>query len=273
MSPEQLEAGEVDHRSDIFAVGAVCYELLSYTEAFAGADTRQVERRVMAGKPVPLASLVPGIDPEIDEIIQRALKKDPNKRYQDAATFEKALERVRARLGADDPPGSARPTPPPPQSDGRQVASGQGRSRVPARARGRSHQVARGGAAIRGRGARRGSVARRRARVSGGLRAAQRAARDASRRIAIRRFRRVRRPAAPRSARRQAAQAARVGGLGGTSWRNRGKHRRRGREHRGDRRRQDGCRWWSGVPVARALDPRGRQPVGRPNGCRRLAKG
>ena len=61
---------------------------------------------------------MPGIDPEIDEIIQRALKKDPNKRYQDAATFEKALERVRARLGTDDPPGLPRPTPPPPQSAG-----------------------------------------------------------------------------------------------------------------------------------------------------------
>ena len=118
MSPEQLEAGEVDHRSDIFAVGAVCYELLSYTEAFAGSDTRMIERRVLAGKPVPLASLVPGLDPEIDEIIQRALKKDPNKRYQDAATFEKALDRVRARIGADAPQDLPRPTPPSPQSAG-----------------------------------------------------------------------------------------------------------------------------------------------------------
>ena len=58
-----------------------------------------VERKVLAGKPTPLATLVPGIDPEIDEIIQRALKKEPNKRYQDAATFEKALERVRATHG------------------------------------------------------------------------------------------------------------------------------------------------------------------------------
>jgi serine/threonine protein kinase len=112
MSPEQLEAGEVDHRSDIFAVGAVCYELLSNTEAFAGSDTRMVERRVLTGKPTPLATLVPGIDPEIDEIIQRALKKEPNKRYQDAATFEKALERVRARMGPDDAP--ALPPPPAP---------------------------------------------------------------------------------------------------------------------------------------------------------------
>ena len=70
--------------------------------------------RCCAGKPTPLASLVPGIDPEIDEIIQRALKKDPNKRYQDAATFEKALERVRARMGPDDAPALPPPPPAPP---------------------------------------------------------------------------------------------------------------------------------------------------------------
>jgi serine/threonine protein kinase len=114
MSPEQIEGGEVDHRSDIFAVGAVCYELFSYSEAFSGANTRQIERRVLQAKPASLASVVPGLDPEIDEIVQRALKRDPNKRYQDAATFEKALDRVRARM-EPEPQGERRPTPPPPQ--------------------------------------------------------------------------------------------------------------------------------------------------------------
>ena len=116
MSPEQIEGGEVDHRSDIFAVGAVCYELLSYDEAFSGTNTRQIESRVLRGQPVPLASLVPGLDPEIDEIVLRALKRDPNKRYQDAATFERALERLRSRLGPDAPGPPHRPTPPPPQN-------------------------------------------------------------------------------------------------------------------------------------------------------------
>jgi serine/threonine-protein kinase len=109
MSPEQIEGGEVDHRSDIFAVGAVCYELLSYDEAFAGTNTRQIEMQVLRGKPKPLASL--GLDPEIDEIVLRALKTDPNKRYQDAATFERALARLRARLGPDSQ-GPHRLTPP-----------------------------------------------------------------------------------------------------------------------------------------------------------------
>jgi serine/threonine protein kinase len=123
MSPEQIEGGEVDHRSDIFAVGAVCYELLAYDEAFSGANTRQIESRVLRGQPAPLASVVPGLDPEIDEIVLRALKRDPNKRYQDAATFEKALERLRARMGPDASAPPRRPSPPPPP----QRASGKSR--------------------------------------------------------------------------------------------------------------------------------------------------
>jgi serine/threonine protein kinase len=113
MSPEQIEGGEVDHRSDIFAVGAVCYELLSYDEAFTGNNTRQIEMQVLRGQPKPLATL--GLDPEIDEIVLRALKRDPNKRYQDAATFERALARLRSRLGPDTGP-QHRLTPPPPQN-------------------------------------------------------------------------------------------------------------------------------------------------------------
>src|SRR5262245_7637327 len=114
MSPEQIEGGEVDHRSDIFAVGAVCYELLSYDEAFSGADTQQIENRVLQAQPTPLASIVAGLDPEIDEIVLRAMKRDPNKRYQDAATFERALARLRAKMTSEPAPPPRRPTPPPP---------------------------------------------------------------------------------------------------------------------------------------------------------------
>ena len=45
MSPEQLEAGRVDHRSDIFGVGAVSYELIAYAEAFPGSTIEQIERK------------------------------------------------------------------------------------------------------------------------------------------------------------------------------------------------------------------------------------
>ncbi|MPY91463.1 MAG: protein kinase [Luteitalea sp.] len=121
MSPEQIEGGEIDRRSDLFAVGSVCYELLSYREAFSGTNTREVEHKVLHGQSAPLTSLIEGLNPEIEQIIARALEKDPGRRYQDAVTLEEDLERQRWRLGPSDtaPPPAARPTPPPSESSGR----------------------------------------------------------------------------------------------------------------------------------------------------------
>lgn len=104
MSPEQIEGGEIDRRSDIFAVGAVCYELISFREAFTGANTRQVENKVLQSQPERLTSLIPGLDPEFEQIINRALAKDPNDRYQDAASLEEAFERMRWRIGREPTP-------------------------------------------------------------------------------------------------------------------------------------------------------------------------
>ena len=57
------------------------------TSSTRGANTQAIERRVLQGQPAPLTALVPGLDPEVNEIVMRALKREPVKRYQDAATF------------------------------------------------------------------------------------------------------------------------------------------------------------------------------------------
>ncbi len=120
MSPEQIEGGEIDCRSDLFAVGTVLYELLSYREAFSGGTTRQIENKVLEEQPAPLASFVQGIDPDITAIVARALEKDRNRRFQSAEEFEQALEHQRWRLGpAASTPPPARPTPPPAPTPGR----------------------------------------------------------------------------------------------------------------------------------------------------------
>ncbi len=115
MSPEQIEGGEIDRRSDIFAVGAVCYELISYREAFSGTNTRQVENKVLQSQPERLTTLIPDIDPEIEQIINRALAKDPKDRFQDATSLEEAFERIRWRVGPSQTPlpTLVRPTPSP----------------------------------------------------------------------------------------------------------------------------------------------------------------
>lgn len=119
MSPEQIEGNEVDHRSDLFAVGAVAYELLSAQEAFSGGTTKQVERKVLQAQPAPLLSLVPDLDPAIADIVATALEKDPNRRYQDAVSVEEALHEQLRRLGRTDTPVPPRATPQPGLARGR----------------------------------------------------------------------------------------------------------------------------------------------------------
>jgi serine/threonine protein kinase len=114
MSPEQYEGAEIDRRSDIFAVGAVFYELLAYREAFPGSTTRQIEKRVLESEPERLTSQISGLDPEIEAVVAKALQKDPDKRFQDAAQMERALTKVWWRLGlAESVSASPRATPPP----------------------------------------------------------------------------------------------------------------------------------------------------------------
>ena len=122
MSPEQIEGDEIDHRSDIFAVGAVFYELLSYREAFSGNSTRQIENKVLQAAPAPLVSLIPDLDPEIAAIVTQALQKEPGNRFQDAESLERALEHQRQRLGPAAlarPPARGTPPPRPTPSPGR----------------------------------------------------------------------------------------------------------------------------------------------------------
>jgi tRNA A-37 threonylcarbamoyl transferase component Bud32 len=104
MSPEQIEGADIDARSDIFAVGAVAYELFTGHEAFSGANTRQIERKVLEAQPTPILSLVRDLDPAICKIVGCALEKDPNRRYQDAQAMEEALEQQRVRLGRTETP-------------------------------------------------------------------------------------------------------------------------------------------------------------------------
>src|SRR5688572_1935397 len=112
MSPEQYEGAEIDRRSDIFAVGAVFYELLAYREAFPGKTTRQIEKKVLESEPERLTTQIDGLDPDIEAVVTKALQKNPDRRFQDAAEMERALTKVWWRLGLAEPTLSApRPTP------------------------------------------------------------------------------------------------------------------------------------------------------------------
>ena len=106
MAPE-LFMGQMDYRSDIFAIGAVCYELLSYQKAFDGETAFAVIGKIVLEKPAPLADICPGVDPAIVEIVNRALEKEPAQRYQDLDEMRADIKRVAVSLAAGDTASSS----------------------------------------------------------------------------------------------------------------------------------------------------------------------
>ena len=102
MAPEQMDGSQVDHRGDIFAVGLIFYELLSYRRAFAGDSTATVLYRIVHEQPPPLAELVPGLDDGLLAIVNRALAKQPADRYPDLKGLIADLDAVVARAEQDE---------------------------------------------------------------------------------------------------------------------------------------------------------------------------
>jgi serine/threonine-protein kinase len=92
MAPEQIAGGPVDRRSDLFAAGALAYELLTYRRAFSGASMGSVIDLILHSTPEPIRSVVPEIGADVVAIVTRALEKTPEARYQDAADMERDLQ-------------------------------------------------------------------------------------------------------------------------------------------------------------------------------------
>jgi hypothetical protein len=104
MSPEQVTGAPVDQRSDIFSVGLVLYEMLAYQKAFPGKALTEVLDRIVHGAPEPLSEVRRGIDPAVVRIVQRAMEKDPAKRYPDLRSMRRELQAARFRLDMADEP-------------------------------------------------------------------------------------------------------------------------------------------------------------------------
>ncbi|GAA4405934.1 Stk1 family PASTA domain-containing Ser/Thr kinase [Fodinibacter luteus] len=98
LSPEQVERGIADARSDVYAAGLVLFEMLTGTKAFTGETPIHVAyQHVHGGVPTP-SSRVPGLDPALDELVEVATARDPDERPADAAAFLELVRRARASL-------------------------------------------------------------------------------------------------------------------------------------------------------------------------------
>lgn len=82
MSPEQSLAREVDHRSDIFSVGVVLYELMTGKKPFTGASLGEIVNNIVHSQPQAIARLNYDVPPELERITLKCLQKDPQRRYQ-----------------------------------------------------------------------------------------------------------------------------------------------------------------------------------------------
>jgi len=112
MSPEQTRGEDLDPRSDLFSFGAVLYEMATGRQAFDGSTPAVISHSILSEDPEPASHLNPQLPKGFDEILQRALEKDPDLRYQSASGILADLRRLKRDLETPRSPRPVRPSSP-----------------------------------------------------------------------------------------------------------------------------------------------------------------
>jgi Tol biopolymer transport system component len=111
MSPEQVRGHAADHRSDIFAFGAILYEMLAGERAFQRGTSAETMTAILKEEPAELGESGRTVSPAVDRIVRRCLEKAPEQRFQSAKDLAFALEAISGTTGATAAISGAAPRP------------------------------------------------------------------------------------------------------------------------------------------------------------------
>jgi non-specific serine/threonine protein kinase len=107
MSPEQVRGEPFDHRTDLWSLGVVLYQMLAGTVPFGGSDPRDALQAILDRQPVPIAERRPGTPPALAAIVRRLLQKRPDDRFQSANELRAALAAVQPAGARAQPPNTS----------------------------------------------------------------------------------------------------------------------------------------------------------------------
>jgi len=102
MSPEQITGGTIDKRTDVFSAGIILYQFLTGEKPFTGSGAWTIAKKIIQEEPPLPSSINTSVTPLFDAVVNKALAKDPNQRYQSARDLGNALRRALEGRGDED---------------------------------------------------------------------------------------------------------------------------------------------------------------------------